>query len=910
MYGRLKIGTKILIMLSTVASAAVGVIGFFAYHSAGKSLEEESFNKLTAVREMKANQIEDYFKQIADQVHTFSEDRMIIDAMQAFKAGFESVGGGLPKTDTETAAIRLKVEAYYQREFLDRLRVNLERFRSARLKSALYLPTGDNAYLLQYLYIASNPHPTGAKHLLDDARDGSRYSRTHGVYHPIIRSYLERFGYYDIFLVDHVSGHIVYSVFKEVDFATSLAIGPYRNTNFAAAFKAAQKAGQRDFVQLVDFEPYAPSYNAPAAFIASPIYDGETKVGVLLFQMPIDRINAIMTSKEGWSAVGLGSSGETYIVGEDYKLRNQSRFLIEDSDNYFKMIEAMGLRPETIQRIRNLNSTIGLQPVRTVGTRAALNGETGSRIFPDYRGVSVLSSYKPLQIEGVKWAIMSEIDEAEAFRYVYSLRNFIMLLFSGLILLIVILALLFSKTITRPLKMLTRYSRDLSRHDFNDAVPMRFPEDLADFSGRRDEVGGLVQAFHRMQSELEQSIENLKTTTAAKERMEIELNIGREIQMSMLPLLFPAFPDHAEFTVYAALQPAREVGGDFYDFFFIDENRFCFCIGDVSGKGVPSALFMAVTKTLIKSRAADDISTASILTHVNNELSRDNASHMFATIFIGILDIRNGHTLYTNAGHNPPYIKPKGGPPKRLDKRHGPVIGVKPDLVYTEDPMLLAGGDTIYMYTDGITEARNPQKAFYTEKRLAAFLAADASKSVEDTVRASVASVKAFEAGAEQADDITVLIVQYLGMAPAAEIPPLELQILNRLPDIEEVQQRFDGFAREHRVPERVRRSIHVAVDELLNNIISYAFEDDDAHPIDLTIQLHQDRLSVTIADDGRAFNPFSAPSPDIEMLLAERKVGGLGIHVVRHVVDNRIYQRRHGRNIVTVEKYLAVDSR
>jgi sigma-B regulation protein RsbU (phosphoserine phosphatase) len=624
--------------------------------------------------------------------------------------------------------------------------------------------------------------------------------------------------------------------------------------------------------------------------------------------MPIDKINDIMTNKHEWSDVGLGESGETYIVGEDFKIRNQSRFLIEDNENYFKMIQKMGLPLEIINSIRNLKSTIGLQPVKTQGTQAALRAETGTKIFPDYRGVSVLSSYKPLDIPNVNWVIMSEIDEAEAFTYVHSLRNIIIFLFLGLIVVIVIVAYLFSKTITRPIKVLTAYSRELSRHDFNKPVPINFSKDLEAFLHRSDEIGNLVKAFHRMQTELEQSIEDLKLTTSTKERMESELNIGREIQQSMLPLLFPAFPDHSEFSVYATLQSAREVAGDFYDFFFIDENRFCFFIGDVSGKGVPSALFMAVTKTLIKSRAAEDYSTANILNRVNDELGRDNKTFMFATIIIGILDIRTGQLLYTNAGHNPPYLKRKNGSIKRLDNFHGPVLGVKVGLAYKEDRINISKDEILLMYTDGVTEARNRQRDFYTEKRLARFLTSDENKSVYEMVQSIAAEVKRFEDGANQTDDITVLAIQYLGISQKAVEPVFEITIPNKMSEISQVKQHFNAFAEQNGLARQVRRKVNVVFDELLNNIISYAYRDNRSHLIEITAELIRDFLSVTIADDGIPFNPLDVDRPDTEISIGDRRVGGLGIHVARNVMDRISYQRHTDKNVLKLVKYLEVD--
>jgi PAS domain S-box-containing protein len=248
-----------------------------------------------------------------------------------------------------------------------------------------------------------------------------------------------------------------------------------------------------------------------------------------------------------------------------------------------------------------------------------------------------------------------------------------------------------------------------------------------------------------------------------KERMEDELNIGREIQMSMIPLVFPPFPDHDEFSVFAALEPAREVGGDFYDYYFIDEERFCFCIGDVSGKGVPAALFMAMAKTLIKSRAADDRSTASILTHVNDELSVDNNSCMFVTIFSGILNIRTGDLLYTNAGHNPPYIKRKDGALQCLDERHGPVVGAVEGMVYAEGRHTMEPGDLLLLYTDGVTEAMDVEDRLFSENRLEQLLTSMDTDDAGTVVDNAVAAVRAFEGEAEQADDITVLALEYHG---------------------------------------------------------------------------------------------------------------------------------------------------
>jgi PAS domain S-box-containing protein len=494
--GRLKIGTKILLLTVSVTIAVIVISLMTSNYSTQMTLEQEAFKKLTAVREMKSRQIEDYFRSIRNQVLTLSENQMIIEAMRSFSESFRSIQGGLPLRIVDYAGAEAAVQQYYEQEFLPRLGKNVQ----ATPDIAKYLPEGAATRLLQYLYIADNPNPTGDKHLLDAAQDNTSYSAAHRKIHPIIRSYLEKFGYYDIFLVDAETGHIVYSVFKEVDYATSLLTGPYKNTNFARAFREARKADDRDFVSIVDFEHYAPSYNDQASFIASPIFDGGRKIGVLVFQMPVDRINDIMTNRQNWAEMGLGESGETYIVAADYTLRNQSRFLIEDRDQYLLMLEQAGTSPESLAQISNLNTSIGLQKAETPGTRAALAGETGARLFSDYRGVAVLSAYSPLDIAGMHWAIMSEIDEAEAFQHINALRNRMFALGALLIGLISALSYALSRTLTQPVRSLGQAALSLTSGDLETPVER--------LSG--DEIGDLAENFEKMRVALQRSFSEIQ----------------------------------------------------------------------------------------------------------------------------------------------------------------------------------------------------------------------------------------------------------------------------------------------------------------------------------------------------------------------------------------------------------------
>ncbi len=271
---------------------------------------------------------------------------------------------------------------------------------------------------------------------------------------------------------------------------------------------AAVKSNDKNFVKLVDFEPYSPSYNAPASFIASPIFLNDRMLGILVFQMPINRINDIMTSNQAWRDIGLGESGETYIVGQDFTMRNQSRFLMEDPENFLEVIRNTDISEKTAKLIENFGSTIGLLPIKTDGAKAALDGQTGmGTIFPDYRGVSVLSSYSPLDIQGVNWAIMSEIDESEAFAPIEKLKDRIILSASALIAIAIYFAFFFSRSMTANLSALTTRAEALARGELDEPITVK----------SKDEIGQLAYGFEKMRKSIRKLVDDLHDEKAALE---------------------------------------------------------------------------------------------------------------------------------------------------------------------------------------------------------------------------------------------------------------------------------------------------------------------------------------------------------------------------------------------------------
>jgi len=275
----------------------------------------------------------------------------------------------------------------------------------------------------------------------------------------------------------------------------------------------------------------------------------------------------------------------------------------------------------------------------------------------------------------------------------------------GLILIIfiisIILAYILVNRISQPLRRLTEHAKKLASYDFSKVGDIEADIEPLTIKSR-DEIGELAESFIYMEEELRKSIKNLTETTAAKERIESELKIARDIQMGMLPKIFPPFPDRSEFDIYATIEPAKEVGGDFYDFFFIDDDHLYFVIGDVSGKGVPASLFMAVTKTLIKAKTGRDMPPDEILTRVNKELCADNDSNMFVTIFCGVLNTRTGEVFYSNGGHNLPYLIYSHGGVEPLENTGGMALGIMEDVKYrTRKITLRTGGRTLSLHRWG-----------------------------------------------------------------------------------------------------------------------------------------------------------------------------------------------------------------
>ena len=476
---------KISGLLILIGLSPFVIFYFYSSEKIANLTLETNKERLVSLRETKRIQVESYFKQIASQATTFSNSFMVVDALDKFTTAFKQVEQQTVAIDNAALKSRLEERYLYQQE-------NTPGASSDAV--GRWIPNGKASQILQKLYISDNPNPIGEKHKLDAASDQSLYSQTHGQYHPTIRQFLEEFGYYDIFLVDAATGYIVYSVFKEVDYATNLKTGPYKDSGIGRVFRKALAAGSTDAVVIEDFDPYEPSYNASASFIASPIYDvGEMK-GVLIFQAPVDRINDVMTSGNDWKSVGLGDSGEVYLVGQDFKMRNNSRFLIESPEEYFKFLNELGVSSNNIEKQKALKTSIGISEVKTPGSIASLKGVTDFQVFPDYRGVSVLSAYAPVDILGLKWGILAEIDEEEAFTVQRKIRNASIYLGIGLVVGILVIALFFATSFSKRIRQISGSMRKIADGNLrSEALAITSGDELGELQGTYNEMSEAMQ---------------------------------------------------------------------------------------------------------------------------------------------------------------------------------------------------------------------------------------------------------------------------------------------------------------------------------------------------------------------------------------------------------------------------------
>lgn len=481
--GRLIIGTTALALIPLILLAVV--LGYYASRQSATALNQRAYDQMASIRAGKQEEIKAYFGNIANLMHTVSNTA---EVRQALLDGIALQPQMVATTDLEQAKTALG--AYYRDDFGRQFSARNPGQRVDISDIVAKLPPQTLA--AQYAYIARNPNPLGKKNELDQSSDGSAYSTMHPRIHAYARRAVQDYGLYDFFLVDAQTGFVVYTYFKELDFATSLRDGPWARSGLGEAYNKAMAAKKADDVLITDYAPYRPSYDDQASFVSTPIIENGRTIGVFIVQLPIDRVNQIMTFNDKWKDVGLGDSGETYLVGPDKTPRSISRFMKQSSTGFLETMRGLKLPQSKLAAMDSRDSNIGLMSIDTRGVQSALAGQSGTAVYPDYRGISVLGSYAPIDVLGLRWVILSEIDESESNAPITVLQRgiaiagLVTLLLVGLIALFAGLRL--ARSINTPLSQVQDTVAKVSVGDLDARTHLQ----------SNDEIGQLANAFDSM----------------------------------------------------------------------------------------------------------------------------------------------------------------------------------------------------------------------------------------------------------------------------------------------------------------------------------------------------------------------------------------------------------------------------
>ena len=503
--------------------------------------------------------------------------------------------------------------------------------------------------------------------------------------------------------------------------------------------------------------------------------------------------------------------------------------------------------------------------------------------------------YKPLDDTG--WSVGIVCPALDIFGGYYRLINAIIgIVIIGLLLMLMVFSGIISKQL-EPLEELAYQAETIASGRFDEELPI---------SEHTDEIGQLNNSFRNMQQSIVRQMEELKQVNEQKGRIQGELKIARDIQMAMLPKIFPPYPERDDLDVYGQLTPAKEVGGDLFDFYIRDEKLF-FSIGDVSGKGVPASLYMVVTKALFRNISAHESSPEKIISNLNDVMSKDNESNMFVTMFVGVLDLPTGRLHYCNAGHDAPLLIGNTGAGLLPVDSNLPV-GVMPDWKFSLQETLVDPDTSIFLYTDGLTEAENIDHNQFEMSRiidLAHNLQQNRIFSPTVIIERMTSAVHEFVGEADQSDDLTMLAIQYTKHHQEITYQR-SLTLTNDLKRVPRLNTFIDEVCEANGFDMAATMQINLAIEEAVVNVMNYAYPVGTVGNITIEVKSNGSEVSFIISDTGKPFDPTAKPEVDITLSAEDRSIGGLGIHLIRQIMDHINYERVDGHNILTLIKKIS----
>lgn len=612
-------------------------------------------------------------------------------------------------------------------------------------------------------------------------------------------------------------------------------------------------------------EPYFDDNGGEAMMItySYPLIDKDGDLfGILTADVSLqwltDQINSIQPYPDSYNFM-LGRGGSYLVHKQSDRILNETLFLV-----------SLELNDPSLETL----------------AREMLAGNVGHLTTQDNTGEAFVF-YAPIESTG--WSVAVVCPYSNVFAKIDQLKVFLWLTSVLGLLIMLVFCYTTIKRHTNPLKAFAESVNEISQGNFTAELPQIKSE---------DEMKRLHDSFEFMQHSLVDYMKELKSTTVKKERIESELRIASTIQMNMVPKIFPPFPERKDIRIYASINSAKEVGGDLYDY-FIDGDRLFFIIGDVSGKGVPASLVMAVTCSLFRTISSYFQTPGEIVTALNNSLSERNQANMFVTFFMGILNLKSGQLQYCNGGHNPPIIMTPEGKVSLMETNSNLPFGLFEGFSYEEGETVLPAGSSIFLYTDGVTEAENSSKELYSEKRLMNVMESIAVKDTPETVINTVLEDLREHCGdAEQSDDITMLNFYY---NPNDMEKTLILR--NEISEIPRLASFIDEIADELSLSPDLVFNLNLVLEEAVSNVIRYAYPAKVTNDISLTAKLNGNNLIFTLTDSGEEFDPTQVPDADVSLSAEEREIGGLGIFLIRNIMNKVEYHRIKGRNVFTLTK-------
>lgn len=445
------------------------------------------------------------------------------------------------------------------------------------------------------------------------------------------------------------------------------------------------------------------------------------------------------------------------------------------------------------------------------------------------------------------------------------------------------------KQIINPIRCIASEATRFANENKRGHLPEKF--------ARIGEISDLANSVYKMETDTLRYIDDITEITAEKQRIGTELSVASKIQENSIPNVFPAFPDRTDFDIYASMTPAKEVGGDFYNYLLVDDDHLAFMIGDASGKGIPAALFMMVTNILISNKAQAGGTPAHILTEANNNICEHNQADMFVTLWLGILEISTGKVTFANAGHEDVAICRKNGTFEYFNTKHNLVVGAVPDIEYKDFEIQIEKGEKLFLYTDGLTEATNANNKMLTLDGALRELNKYRDASPKGIIEGMGKSVNDFVGDAPQFDDLTMVCLE---LKELGDNSTFSVDATGE--NLAVVTERIDTLLEQNDCSPKAQMQIDLALEEIFVNIANYAYGD-NVGKAEISAEVNDGELTLIIKDSGTPYNPLEKEDPDITLSAEEREIGGLGIFLTKKTMDSVSYIYENGQNVLTIKK-------